>query len=78
MQRTSSFSEEAAQLLICGFVAVISVDVLKEPAQFRKCFRAHPTMALDTFMSALLELFEVPSGFGHTNDRHVEMAVPDH
>src|SRR3989442_1529735 len=78
MQRPFCFAEYLAQSLVSCLVVIVAIDVLKALGQFRESIRIQAAMFLDAIAGTRLQLIQIPARLGHADDRHVEMAAPDH
>src|SRR5581483_6018881 len=59
-------------------VFVVAVDVTQQPGQLVESRGLDAAVLLDAVARPRAELIDLPAGFGHANDRHVEMAALDH
>jgi hypothetical protein len=59
-------------------VFVIAVHVAEQTVQFVESRAIEPSVFLDTVTRPCLELIEVPAGFGHADDRLVQVAAFGH
>ena len=71
-----------AELLADGLkrrrVVVVAVDVAQQAAQLVERRRIEPAVLLEAVVRPGPELVEVPTGLGHADDRHVEVAAFHH
>src|ERR1041385_982347 len=78
MNRPVSITEHTPQPTVCGFIAVISINILKKAGQGGECIRIQTPVVLNAVACALFQLIEIPATLGNTNDRHRGMAMSDH
>ena len=65
--------QHASKVDIGGVSAVIAVDVLQAGHEAGKCIRLEPSVLLEAFLHACLQLIEAPSGPGHDDHRHIQV-----
>ena len=78
VQRPLGGAEGLAQLRKRRRVAVIAVDVIQQGAKLRVRRRVQAAVLFEAVLGPRFELIERPFGPTHADDRHVEMAAPDH
>ena len=78
MRRPLRAVEFFAERLKCRGVIVVAVHVTQQPAQLVEGRGIDAAVFLQAVVRAGLKLFEVPTGFGHADDRHVEVAALHH
>jgi hypothetical protein len=59
-------------------VLVVAIDVAQQAAQLTERRGIEPSVLLGAVLGTGLELFEVPAGLRHADDRHVEVAAFHH
>src|SRR3989449_6686006 len=78
VRRPPGGAELFADGLECRQVLVVAIDVAQQAAQRGERRGIEPTVLLEAVLGARLELFELPAGLRHADDRHVEVAAFHH
>ena len=78
MQRPLGVSERLPQTHVGGGLGVVAIDKTKLCGQLGECSLIDAAIVLQRLACARAQLVERPSGASDADNRHVELAVPDH
>src|ERR1051326_4243006 len=78
MQWPLRVGERLTQTLVCGFIVVIAIDVLKPRNQFSQSLDLESAVLPDTVASPVFQLIQGPARLCDSDDRHIHVAMLDH